>query len=352
MSTLARNANTSLDLNGKTAAVSGGTQGIGAGVAIRFAQAGANVYVIGRNAKLGSQVVEQLKASGHGKTYEFIQADLSCVLLLPFNPFPQFLTFRAFVARSRRSNALLMSSRPSRGVRESTSSFKLRVRLHHLPSFSALSQKLIPTCAGGPPNGSYDLTSTTPPHECVYFLTRGFFPFLPFLADPFLPTTDPTSLSKLSVVSDWHTSSPLPALSKKPGSMSLRPEDRTDPNRISTISSLRMRRRGRRACSAGSWPKVRKTVRSEMLLFLCVCFLSPFLLLSLPMKVETDFCFSTALPSSLPASPCPPHLPRLRLHQRRRLIRSPSPPDPLGRRPRRSSRRPHSPLRQHPDDVR
>lgn len=82
MSTLARKANANLDLSGSTAAVSGGTQGIGAGVSIRFAQAGANVYVIGRNAKLGAEVVEQMKASGKGKTYEFIQADLSCVFFL------------------------------------------------------------------------------------------------------------------------------------------------------------------------------------------------------------------------------------------------------------------------------
>lgn len=80
MSTFARNANIGLDLSHKTAAISGGTQGIGEGVGIRFARAGANVYIIGRNQELGEKVVEKLKAAGReGKTYEFIQADLSCV---------------------------------------------------------------------------------------------------------------------------------------------------------------------------------------------------------------------------------------------------------------------------------
>ena len=57
-------------------------QGIGAAVGIRFAQAGANVYIIGRNAQLGQEVVEkcrqQAKDAADGRTYEFIKADLSC----------------------------------------------------------------------------------------------------------------------------------------------------------------------------------------------------------------------------------------------------------------------------------
>ncbi|GAA5962366.1 hypothetical protein JCM3765_002957 [Sporobolomyces pararoseus] len=68
--------NTSIDLKNKTAAVAGGTTGIGAAIGERFAKAGANVFVIGRNQQRGSKVVEELKKLGQGK-YEFIQADLS-----------------------------------------------------------------------------------------------------------------------------------------------------------------------------------------------------------------------------------------------------------------------------------
>lgn len=67
--------NTSIDLKDKTAAVAGGTTGIGAAIGERFAKAGANVFVIGRNQQRGNKVVEELKKLGQGK-YEFIQADL------------------------------------------------------------------------------------------------------------------------------------------------------------------------------------------------------------------------------------------------------------------------------------
>ena len=108
-STDAARYNDKLDLSGKTAAVAGGSassslcppppsplpapslpllpppaaQGIGAAVGLRFAQAGANVYVIGRNEKLGEDVVRRCRAqagaAADGKTFEFIKADLSCV---------------------------------------------------------------------------------------------------------------------------------------------------------------------------------------------------------------------------------------------------------------------------------
>ncbi|KAI5477667.1 protein of glucose/ribitol dehydrogenase family [Pseudohyphozyma bogoriensis] len=80
MSTYARKANKNLDLTGKTAAVIGGTQGIGAAVAVRFAQAGASVLVVGRNEVLGQKVVEEMKRVGkEGARYEFVKADLSLI---------------------------------------------------------------------------------------------------------------------------------------------------------------------------------------------------------------------------------------------------------------------------------
>ncbi|GAA6059023.1 hypothetical protein JCM10212_001248 [Sporobolomyces blumeae] len=71
-------SNTSIDLSNKTAAVAGGTTGIGAALGVRFAKAGANVFVIGRNPQRGQDVVDQLRAAGKpGCQYEFIKADLS-----------------------------------------------------------------------------------------------------------------------------------------------------------------------------------------------------------------------------------------------------------------------------------
>ncbi|GAA6014952.1 hypothetical protein JCM11491_002369 [Sporobolomyces phaffii] len=70
--------NATIDLSNKTAAVAGGTTGIGAALAERFSQAGANVFVIGRNQQRGDQVVKELERLGNGRgKYEFIQADLS-----------------------------------------------------------------------------------------------------------------------------------------------------------------------------------------------------------------------------------------------------------------------------------
>lgn len=72
--------NEGINLTDKTAAISGGTAGIGQALAKRFSKSGANVFVIGRNKERGSKVVEELRAVGRvGAKYEFIQADLSSV---------------------------------------------------------------------------------------------------------------------------------------------------------------------------------------------------------------------------------------------------------------------------------
>jgi len=61
-------------LAGKTAIVTGGTAGIGAGIAKRFAREGANVAIIGRNEARGKQVVQAIEAFGVRGL--FIQADV------------------------------------------------------------------------------------------------------------------------------------------------------------------------------------------------------------------------------------------------------------------------------------
>ncbi|BGP16451.1 hypothetical protein JCM10213_003993 [Rhodosporidiobolus nylandii] len=124
MSSLARKENTGLDLTGKSAAVAGGTGGIGEAVGLRFAQAGADVYIIGRSREKGTRVVEELKRhGGQGKTFEFIQADLSSL------------------TEVKRVADELKAKTGSKGI-----------------------DYLVQT-QGGPPNGDYTLTSTTPPHD-------------------------------------------------------------------------------------------------------------------------------------------------------------------------------------------
>ncbi|GAA5895335.1 hypothetical protein JCM8208_005981 [Rhodotorula glutinis] len=129
-STDAARYNDKLDLSGKTAAVAGGTQGIGAAVGLRFAQAGANVYVIGRNEKLGEDVVRRCRAqagaAADGRTFEFIKADLSSV------------------SEVRRVAKELERKTGKAGI------------------------DYLVTTQGGPPHGAYTQTSSVPSHDAHF----------------------------------------------------------------------------------------------------------------------------------------------------------------------------------------
>jgi NAD(P)-dependent dehydrogenase (short-subunit alcohol dehydrogenase family) len=52
-----------LNLYGKDAIVVGGTSGIGHGIALRLAQANANVYIVGRNQEKGLRIVDEMRAA-------------------------------------------------------------------------------------------------------------------------------------------------------------------------------------------------------------------------------------------------------------------------------------------------
>ncbi|KAN0063184.1 hypothetical protein ACQY0O_004348 [Thecaphora frezii] len=83
--------NQSVDCFDQRALIAGGTQGIGAGVALRFALSGASVWIVGRNEQKAKEVLEQLEratAEVHRrrslstdpadiKKHQFFQADLS-----------------------------------------------------------------------------------------------------------------------------------------------------------------------------------------------------------------------------------------------------------------------------------
>ncbi|KAE8211464.1 hypothetical protein CF327_g4777 [Tilletia walkeri] len=83
-------ANKDVDVKEQRALVAGGTQGIGAGIALRFAKAGAQVWIIGRNEVKAQETLDQLKKASEdyavrqGKEgqssspeHEFFKADLS-----------------------------------------------------------------------------------------------------------------------------------------------------------------------------------------------------------------------------------------------------------------------------------
>jgi len=64
-------------LDGQTAVITGGTDGIGKQIALRLAQRGAHVTLVGRNPSKGAEVVRQIQQSAPGVTVRFEQADLS-----------------------------------------------------------------------------------------------------------------------------------------------------------------------------------------------------------------------------------------------------------------------------------
>jgi NAD(P)-dependent dehydrogenase (short-subunit alcohol dehydrogenase family) len=65
-----------MDLKGKTALVTGSTDGVGHLVARRLAQQGIQVIAHGRDANRGKQVVRQIQTDGRGSA-TFISADFS-----------------------------------------------------------------------------------------------------------------------------------------------------------------------------------------------------------------------------------------------------------------------------------
>ena len=64
-------------LTGKVVLISGGTQGLGAGIARAAAREGATVVLAGRNAGRGEQVAAELTAAGAEASY--VQADVADV---------------------------------------------------------------------------------------------------------------------------------------------------------------------------------------------------------------------------------------------------------------------------------
>ncbi|KZV80083.1 NAD(P)-binding protein, partial [Exidia glandulosa HHB12029] len=75
--------NANVSTRGQRVVVAGATGGIGLGVALQFAKTGAEVWIVGRNAKTGNEVVEKLKLAAPSADpppeFRFFQADLSLI---------------------------------------------------------------------------------------------------------------------------------------------------------------------------------------------------------------------------------------------------------------------------------
>jgi len=76
-----KSANDALNLQGKHVLVVGGTQGIGAGIAIRFSQLGSSVAIAGRNETLANEIISKMKAEAkHSEQdFQFFKVDASLV---------------------------------------------------------------------------------------------------------------------------------------------------------------------------------------------------------------------------------------------------------------------------------
>ncbi|RHZ35162.1 hypothetical protein DYB31_013712 [Aphanomyces astaci] len=71
--------NAHMSLQGQTALVVGGTAGIGEGIALRLAQAKANVVIAGRNADRGKSIVRNMQTINPSGTYRFLPVDAQLI---------------------------------------------------------------------------------------------------------------------------------------------------------------------------------------------------------------------------------------------------------------------------------
>jgi NAD(P)-dependent dehydrogenase (short-subunit alcohol dehydrogenase family) len=157
------------DLTGKTALVTGSTDGVGRMVATRLGAAGARVLVHGRNAERGARVVSEIAGSGGAAT--FFPAD-----------FADLVEVRRLAAAVRQTTDRLDILINNAGIgtaggtrQESADGFELRFAVNYLAGF-LLTSLLLPLIKASAPARIVNVSSggQQPIDFSDVMLTRGY----------------------------------------------------------------------------------------------------------------------------------------------------------------------------------
>lgn len=159
------------NLSGKTALVTGSTDGVGRMVAARLAEDGALVFVHGRDARRGDEIVAEIEAAG-GRA-QFLAADLADLD-------ETRRLAQAVVARTKRldiliNNAGIGSGGPSATRQLNAAGHELRFAVNYLAGF-ALTMRLLPLLEASAPARIVNVASAG--QQAIDFddvmMTRGY----------------------------------------------------------------------------------------------------------------------------------------------------------------------------------
>ena len=158
-----------MKLDGKTALVTGSTDGVGRVVAKRLATLGARVLVHGRDRERGGGLVAELRAQGHDDV-DFIEADLASLA--------EVRRLAASVAASEERLDILVNNAGigSAGARaESRDGFELRFAVNYLAGF-LLTHLLLPKILASTPARIVNVSSLgqAPIDFDDVMITRGY----------------------------------------------------------------------------------------------------------------------------------------------------------------------------------
>jgi NAD(P)-dependent dehydrogenase (short-subunit alcohol dehydrogenase family) len=144
-----------MNMDGKTALVTGSTDGVGRYVAAKLAAAGAKVLLHGRDVTRGNALAEEIKRAGHGEA-AFYQADLSSLA-------DTRQLAEAVLADHRRldlfiSNAGIGSQNQGPQRQTSADGYELRFAVNYLSGF-LLARLLLPLLKASAPSRIVNVAS-------------------------------------------------------------------------------------------------------------------------------------------------------------------------------------------------